>query len=437
VGVLLWLGRTKEHEKPPAADAPLVRSFTEESVRKIELACSGATVGLERATSGEWQITRPFEAAADPRRVHEIVAALQDARVRKVIAETAAEPGTFGLAPPACILRLGFAAGTAALELRLGRASPVGSERYATGDDARVVLTDGSLYGLIARGAEALREKRLIPLDPEAIARIALDRPDGRVVVALMAGSWRLEAPYRDAASSGACSSLARAVTSLECAGSGPLRPPIHARAERRLKVTVTAKDGSLPVVAFVAAAGVEGKRLGWKEDRALAGLVEESVVRELEHPSESFRDPRITLFSSPDVRRLAIERGDTTLRIERNTESSPWTGSEGSGAFPVDGKRVDTLLEQLRNLTGLGFEPAPPATPATGTITLAGAAGELARLTWGPLQSAATPGVVSVWLTTPSRPGVVFRVVASGFGPIPAKAADLAETTTSASANP
>jgi hypothetical protein len=151
----------------------------------------------------------------------------------------------------------------------------------------------------------------------------------------------------------------------------------------------------------------------------------------------ESFRDPRITLFSTPHVRRLTIERGDTTLRIERKTESSPWAGSEGSGAFPVDGKRVDTLLEQLRNLTGLGFEPAPPATPATGTVALAGAAGELARLTWGPLPSAATPGVVSVWLTTPSRPRVVFRVNASGFGPIPARAADLAPTATSASANP
>ncbi len=435
VGVLLWLDRAKEPEKAPAPDAPLVRSFTEESVREIELACAGTTVGLARATSGDWQITRPFEAAADPRRVHDVVAALQDARVRKVIAATGADLGSFGLAPPSCTVRIEFATGTAALTLRFGRASPVGSERYAAGDDVRVVFTDGSLYGVVAREADAFREKRLIPLNAEDITRIALDRPDGRLVVTSIAGAWRVEAPYRDAASSGACTALARALASLECAGSGPQRPPIDARRERRLKVEVTARGGNAPVVAFVAAAGIEGKRLGWKEDRALAGLVDESAVRELERPADSFRDPQIALFSSPDVRSLTIERADTTLRVTRDSESSPWTGLEGTAPFAVDGKRVDALLDKLRGLTAAGFTPAPPSRPATGTVAVFGAASELARLTWGPLEPSADPGVVSVWLTTPLRPGVAFRVNASGFGPIPARASDLAATESPATA--
>ena len=431
VFVLLRLGRGPVPPETAAPDAPLVRAFTEEAVREIDLSCDGAAVTLERGPSRGWRITRPFEAEADPRRVHDVVAALQDARVRKVIADGAADPAAFGLSPAACTVQLGFGPGTSALKLRLGRGSPVGSERYAAADDARVVFTDGSLYGVVARGAEAFREKRLIPVDPEAITRIALDRPDGRLVVALVAGAWRVDTPRPDVASSSACTGLARAVASVELAGFGAVRVPPDTRPERRLRVEVTERDGDRPSVAFVATAGIDGKRLGWREGPAFAGLVEESAARELERPSESFREARIVSFSSPDVRRLTIERGGTTLRIARAGEASSWSGSEGSAACAVDGNRVDALLDQLRSLTGAGFEAGEPATKATGTIAVEGERGDLARLTWGPLGPSSDSDAESLWITTPARPGAVFRVEASGFGPIPAKAADLAPETT------
>jgi hypothetical protein len=143
-----------------------VRAFAEDAVREIDLACAGADVTLRKETSAGWRITRPIEAEADPRRVHEVVAALQQARVRRVIADKPTELGAFGLSPAACTVTVGFAAGTPALRLRLGRGSPVGTERYAAGEDARVVFTEASLYGAVSRGVEGFREKRLVPSSP-------------------------------------------------------------------------------------------------------------------------------------------------------------------------------------------------------------------------------------------------------------------------------
>lgn len=431
VFVLLRLGHGTAPGNAAAPQAPLVTAFAEEGVREIDLACGGTAVTLGRETSRSWQIKRPFEAEADPRRVHEVIAALQDARVLKVIAGAAADPAAFGLSPAACTVRLGFETGTSALTLRLGRNSPVGSERYASADDARVVFTDGSLYGVVARSAEAFREKRLIPVDPEAITRIAVDRPDGRLVVQRVAGAWQVEAPRDDAASSGACAGLARAVASMELTSSGAVGAPRNAHPARCLRLEVTERGGNTPFVAFVAAAGIDGKRLGWREGRGLAGLVEESAARELQLPWDSFRDARIMSFSSPDVRRLTVVRGGTTLRIAREGETSPWTGSEGSAPFAVEASRVEDLLDKLQGLTGAGFEPDAPGTQATGTIALEGERGALARLTWGPLGPSSGSDVSSLWVTTPARPGVVFRVEASGFGPVPAKAADLAPAAT------
>jgi hypothetical protein len=433
VFTLYWLGGGGPPPETTASDAPLVKAFAEEAVREIELLCDGAGVTLEKETSQGWRITKPLEAEADPRRVHDVVTALQDARLLKVIAEKAPDPAAFGLSPAACTVRLGFGTGTPGLTLRLGRGSPVGSERYAAAEVDRVVLTDASLYGVVARDAEAFREKRLIPVDPESITRIALDRPDGRLVLVSAEGVWHIESPLRDLASSSACTALARAITSIELSASGSVPPPSDAHPERRVRVEVTAPGAVTPLVAFVAIAGVGGTRLAWREGRPRAGLVEESGARELDRPSESFRDPRIAPFFSPDVRRLTIERGGTQLRIVRAKEGSSWSGSEGSTAFTVDGARVEALLDRLSGLSGAGFETALPATKATGTIAVEGERGELARWSFGPLIRPLGSDVESLWITTSSRPGVVFRVEAVSFGPIPAKAADLAPATPAA----
>ena len=52
---------------------------------------------------------------------------------------------------------------------------------------------------------------------------------------------------------------------------------------------------------------------------------------------------------------------------------------------------------------------------------------GDLAHVTYGPLPPAEGTNEELLWLTTPARPGVVFKIPAANMGPIPARAADLA----------
>ncbi len=427
VCLLVWQGRRTAPPEGPGADAPLLRSFLEETVRGIDLACAGSRVTLGREASGAWRITEPLIAEADPRRVHDVVAALQGVKIRKAIAETAADLPAFGLDPAACTVRVDLGTATPAISLRVGRSSPVGNGRYASADDDRVVLTDGSVYGVVSQGAEALREKRLFPVDPETITRIDLTRPDGRLVVASAGGTWRVEAPRSDLASAAACTSLARAIASIELTDTGAAPMRIGAKPDRRIALAITSSRRSSPFVAFVAAAGIDGKRLGWRDGGPFAGLVEEAAARELEQPVDAFRDPRVTSFSAPDARRLSIMRGASVLRVLRAGEGSPWEGSEGATPMAVDGSRVDALLDRLRGLMSAGFEGGEPPTRPTGTIAVSGEKGDLARLTWGPLAPSTHGGDESVWMTTAARPGTVFRVEAVSFGPIPANAADLA----------
>ena len=432
---LRWAGHPEPSSAPSTLDAPLLHAFNEDAVREIELACAGTQVTLRRDDARLWRVVRPFEADADPRRVHEVVAALQDARVRKTIAGAETNPSAFGLAPAVCTVRLNAAATAPPLTLRIGRASPVGSERYAVADDARLVLTDGSLYGALAREAESFREKRLIPLEAGEITRIAIMRPPERLSIVLTDGICRLEAPLADAGAASACESLARAVTSVALSGPFAPRPQTGTNAERLIAVEVTAKGASAPLRAYIATAGRDGRRVAWRDGSAEVGLVGESAVSELLRPADSFRDLRIVAWSPGDVRRLTIERAATVLRLERAGETAPWTASAGSSVVPVLAARADAVVDALHDLRGSGFLVLAPSTAATATIAAYGDRGELARLTFGPLPPQAGQATESVWLTTSARPGVAFKVEASRVAGLPKDAADLATTPTAPAA--
>lgn len=427
IGLLLWLGRKPAEPKPGVSDAPLVPAFKEGAVREIDSTCGDNAVGLTRGPSKGWRLTKPVDAEADPRRVHDVVTAIQDARIRKVIVAQGAGGSAFGLDPPACTARLVLADGSPDLTVRLGRGSPVGSERYARTADGRVVFTDGSLYGALARAADSYRERRLFPVEADEITRIVLDRPDARIVLVSEGGGWRLDAPVRDVASESACSALARGVSQMQVTDAGATPIPTNVRSDRRIRVEVTTRGGGLPAAAIVASAGIGGKRVAFREGATSAGVIEESAATELERAPDTYRDTHIASFSLPDVRAIAIERGGATLRLERKAEGSPWTGLDGGTSFQVDPTRVEALLEKLRWLDAAGFTTSSQGNPATGTIAVLGASGDLARVSWGPAAPTGDSKVESVWVTTPKRPGVVFRVPASGFGPIPARAADLA----------
>jgi Domain of unknown function (DUF4340) len=412
----------------PGAGTPFAAPLQEGKVRRIEIACGPTGPTLERAGPAAWRLTAPLSADADPRAIHTLIAAVQDARAHEVVAPDTSGAAAYGLDPAACTLRVAIDGESAPRILRLGRTSPVGVDRYAIDRDGRVVLVDGSLYTAIDRPAETFREKRLVPVAPETVTRIEIERPDGTIAVERTGASWRMSKPVDDDAASSACSQLARAITAMELTEIRSVPVPESTRSGRRLAVRVTAEGKPGPIEAFVAGAGVEGERLAWREGGAFAGLLSESAAAELDRPPDALRDRNVASFSAPDVRGVTVERGASTLRLTRAKEGAPWEARDGDGpAQAADPVRADALVDTLRWLSAAGFEAAPAPTPTAGTVTVTGAAGPIARWSWGPLPTA-PGGTESVWVTTPSRPGVVFRIAATSFGPIPAKASELAQ---------
>jgi hypothetical protein len=271
----------------------------------------------------------------------------------------------------------------------------------------------------VARPADAFRERRLLPLDPQGVSRLTIERPAGRVVLARVDGVWRLEEPVRDAADRFEAERAVEAATSLQIEHEEAPERPLHASRDRRIAVTADA------LTAYVADAGVGGKRLAWREHGDTIGLVGESALADLDRPAAAFRDRQVMSFSSPDALRVVVTRGATSLTLSRASEKDPWTGQDGAEApGEVDGARVTALLDRLRGVRALAVEDGAPPTAPTGTLAVSGEAGDLARASWGPLPP--RDAEEAVWVTIPGREGTYFRVLASSFGPVPSGRKDL-----------
>ena len=417
---LFRLRGAKEETEAQAEETPLIAAFDDAKVRSITTGCDDAAYVLRRAGAESWVLEGPKVSEADPREVARLLDVLRGARVHKVIAGAGAGDAGFGLAPERCSVRLEIEGEPAGRRLAIGATSPVGYERYARGADGSVVFVDGSLYTAIARPPDAFRERRLLPLDPSSVSRLVIERPAGRVVLARAGSAWRLEEPVQDAADRVEAERAVEAATSLEIEHGVAPRQPVDAAPSRRIALRANAHT------AYVAAAGVEGKRLAWRKGGDTIGLVPESSLADLDRPASAFRDRQVLSFSTPDVRRVVVTRGGAALALARASEKDPWTGQDGAEPqAPVDGTRVTALLDRLRGVRATAVEDGAPPTAPTGTVVVSGAPGEIARATWGPLSPG--DGEEAVWVTIPGRAGVYFRVPASSFGPMPSGRKDLA----------
>lgn len=417
VAVVLVVDEPKR--EPPAAESETLASFLPsdlDAVAAIEIERHDGITRVERVGTAGWRLLRPVEAEADPRPVQALFVALRDARIRRVVEERAGDRAGFGLAPPDATVRILPTGSAAAVSFAIGRASPVGSGRYTSTADGRVLLVEGLDAGVMDRSADSLRERRLFPLDVALLRRIDLVRPAGRL--ALVRGEdegWRLVEPVSDSADPEAADALARAVLDLATSGA----PIAGSPGGGDLAIELVATDGRR-LRARVGPADARGKRPARRIDSSIGGDLDASAIVGLERDASEFRDRRVVLAEPSDVREVRWVEGERSVRAWREAADRPWSVEErpGTGASAASATKIYDALDRLRWLRATGFEKSPPSAFGRAVVLL-GESGEMGRI-----EIAGTDVrrvVRSSW-----RPGVLSVVDADRLGAFPERAADL-----------
>jgi len=316
---------------------------------------------------GKWQLVAPLAFPADPG-----LARMAEALATVTSEKTFESPQTdaeYGLDDAkAKIVR--FGAGGAEHELRIGAATPIGSNVYArTGESPAVHTIANYRATAFTKTLADLRDKQILAFDPSAIGEVEVRWPGGRVVVARAPGpseapkpdapapaeadgEWKMSAPLAARADGGAIDSLLSTLSFLRADAfvDAPSAAQKKLLAPADFEVVLKHRDAKQPPLSLAV-----GRPDGERRPVQAAGrdvLYEIAATRISDFPrtTVAYRDRHLARFPATDAQQLDfyfhVKDGDpVAIRAERSGDAG-WTSTPEKFAA---GKLSDVVSELSR----------------------------------------------------------------------------------------
>jgi hypothetical protein len=347
----------REAQRPVAElrDRTLL-AFDVKEVTGFEVTTPDETLAVEGGPSA-WRITRPVALPADRETVAEFLDKLVAQKVREFVAEGPASRQPYGLERPVRVtVHTGKDKDRVSRTLLLGRVDAAKKGVYAMRpDEPSVLLVPEEVYKQVPKNVGVLRNKVLVEVDRDKLARLELESAKGAVVVAREKDDWKIVSPTMLPADQVEVGGLltklrelrAQGFLSDDAAGIPKYLPKPDVRLAlvdqaggRTTVLLSTSREtrGGTPS-AYAAVAG-----------QGPVALVDAKAVADFSRSVDELRDRRLVGALEPkDIKRVRVQAGGQTVVLERksDTEWRMLEPTKGSAA----GSKVDDLLYTLRAL--------------------------------------------------------------------------------------
>lgn len=197
LAVILFLGfylfetRREEKQKQDQEAIKALLSLQPENLTRIALRKEKQDIVLEKRDGGEWEITTPLRAPADPFALARIANILGALKYLRIISKDPRDLSEFGLEPPDFVIS--YRAGNKEGSLAFGDKSPVEEGFYARRDSDRTVyLVWGPDKADLNKTLFELRDKGLFTLQSNRVKRLVIERPDRTWILKRSENTWFL-----------------------------------------------------------------------------------------------------------------------------------------------------------------------------------------------------------------------------------------------------
>ena len=330
----------------------------------------GARMALKRK-SGTWRIVEPFQAAADPAPVAQLLDMLtltpiDDMRTEDELRQLNESLADFGLNPPRATVSL--AVGGATNVVHFGAATASGKELYARVEGVRNVFTlSAAAFAAVPTDVDAFRPRALIACPPDEIAGLEFRVPDAAFVKLVRDGTaWRMTAPLAAAADAAAVSTLAERLASARIADftlPSAAQPPPHGTTpdgtlpaaalvpyglstDAALSVTVRAMDGTVETILFGGAAGTNRVWALAQNGKTVVSV--DAALAELCRAHEAaFRDTRIFSFKKDESIKSVSLTADSLVYVLGRGTNGAWR-IDAPVVAPADQALAAALAEKI-----------------------------------------------------------------------------------------
>ncbi len=338
-----------------AAEKRLFPDVEQTEITSISLRVSDAPeIRLERR-DGHWRIVAPIDFAADTFAADGIASAITQLMSESVI-EDPQPLDAYGFRTEGAEVR--FAVGELEKTLRIGSATPVGSNSYAlVGGDDRVYTVASYQFSPFKKSAEEFRDRRVLDFDSAAVQRAAISWPGAEVVVERSDEGWQMVEPVQALADADAVDSLLMSLSLLRASGfvDDPISeeeagfvPPQFAV---ELELARKAGDPDAAIARF-AVGGVDesGSQRFVRGATASLYLISQESLDGFPRRVVEYRDRQLAKFAAEEARRIELgfhTASGETVAVSVRLEDGGWV----SNADPVRSEKLVDLVDALSDL--------------------------------------------------------------------------------------
>lgn len=188
-----------ERETALESEKRIFADLDAESIESLELTTTDGIAARFERRGGDWRVLSPIEGRGDAVALDAIASALAGLARAGSVSSAPGDLAQFGLGPGAQIVR--FQAKGAGHTLAIGRATPVGGNVYIRADEAsEVAYVESYRLNALKHGLTELRDRRIVSLAPEALAKLVIAWPEAEATTAVelerdASDVWQIRVP--------------------------------------------------------------------------------------------------------------------------------------------------------------------------------------------------------------------------------------------------
>jgi hypothetical protein len=206
------------------------------------------------------------------------------------------------------------------------------------------------------------KKEKLLGVDKDTITDVVLTYTDRTIDLHKTDQGWRLTKPVDAPADDAAIKALLGTLADTEVQKTLDLPTDLAAFGldQPVTRVTVTAKSGTLPVIAVGKNTAIGGKTYVRKGDEAKVYLTPSTIGFGLNKQVKDLRDKQILAFQDDDVKKVEIAAAGAPVVTVTRKDKDAWTIDPGD--YAADPTEVRSYLSTLRSTRATDFPDDAPA---------------------------------------------------------------------------
>ncbi|MBU4269234.1 MAG: DUF4340 domain-containing protein [Acidobacteria bacterium] len=357
-----------QHEKRKMAVEGILLDFPAAAVEKIELLQTDKRF-VFALQDGIWRLTEPLKAKADKVALESILDNFCPLKYDRLVAEAGGDLKNFGLNKPEIELRL-FAKDKTrpAHTILLGMKNNLDSSSYAKlVAGAKVVSIASYKRNNLEKDLFAFRDKRFSEFDNLAVTNMTWQYENNGFDFYKKNDQWFMDKPIFSLAQETKVSEILSAASMLEAKS---FAAAVSAASRREFGL-----ETPLLTVEFRSVTGSKKIVVAKQGERyyALANdfneicEIEKDFLEKFSSDASSFREKKVALFYSFDIRELKFQHGTFSFEIRKGADNG-WQFIKPSAGKKLNEEKISLLLTALADCEAREFVDNPKTLPEFAT---------------------------------------------------------------------